>query len=136
MEPMPKPRKQFSPVLKATIAIEAIKGKRPRPRSENVFDSSQPGLYLEATGPLLPGLFAGFRPRTGSGEDPEKDELYRKIGQLKVHLDWLKKNLDCPIEEPRKWIEPNHPQMSIARQCRLADLSRLTYYQAPIFESE
>jgi transposase-like protein len=28
MEPMPKPRKQFSPALKAKVAIEAIKGEK------------------------------------------------------------------------------------------------------------
>jgi transposase len=44
----------------------------------------------------LPDLFAGPRPRAGSGEDPEKDELYRKIGQLKVELDWLKKKSGLP----------------------------------------
>ena len=44
----------------------------------------------------LPGLFASPRPRAASGEDPEKDELYRKIGQLKVELDWLKKKSGLP----------------------------------------
>jgi putative transposase len=35
----------------------------------------------------------------------------------------------------RRWIEPEHPELSIARQCVLVDLSRSTWYYRPVGES-
>src|SRR5690348_1162933 len=32
----------------------------------------------------------------------------------------------------RTWIEPDHPQISIARQCELIGLARATYYYHPV----
>ena len=90
---MPKPRKQFSPALKAKVAIEAIKGEKTSTAIGKMY-SIHPnlvGIWKRQALEGLPVLFSGPRPRSGSEEDPEKDELYRKIGQLKVELDWLKK---------------------------------------------
>jgi len=39
----------------------------------------------------LPEVFGNPRQQRRADEDAEKDELYRKIGQLKVELDWIKK---------------------------------------------
>lgn len=36
----------------------------------------------------------------------------------------------------RLWIESDHPDLSIARQCKLAQVSRATYYREPSGESE
>jgi putative transposase len=33
-------------------------------------------------------------------------------------------------------VEPDHPQLSIARQCELLGLSRSSYYYEPVSESE
>jgi putative transposase len=35
-------------------------------------------------------------------------------------------------EVKRAWIEPNHPQLSISRQCELLDLARSSYYYQPV----
>jgi putative transposase len=35
----------------------------------------------------------------------------------------------------RTWIEPNHPQLSIRRQCKLLELNRATFYRQPGSES-
>ena len=61
--------------------------------------------------------------------------MYQQIGQLKVELDWLKKKLDLPPEAKRGLIEPDHPQVSVARQCELVGLSRSSVYSAPQEES-
>jgi transposase len=98
MEPMPKPRKQFSPALKAKVAVEAIKGEKTSTAIGKLY-SIHPnlvGIWKRQAIKGMPVLFAGPHPRAGSGEDPEKDELYRKIGQLKVELDWLKKKSGLP----------------------------------------
>jgi len=39
------------------------------------------------------------------------------------------------VREKRTWIEPNHPVLSIRRQCELLDLNRSSWYRAPAGES-
>ena len=36
----------------------------------------------------------------------------------------------------RRLIEPNHPDLSIRRQCKLLDLNRSSFYYQPAGESE
>lgn len=36
----------------------------------------------------------------------------------------------------RSWIEPDHRDLSVVRQCELAELSRATYYREPAHESK
>ena len=46
-------------------------------------------------------------------------------------MDWVKKKLDWPAEQKRAWIEPDHPQLSLRRQCALLGLERSSlYYEA------
>jgi putative transposase len=40
------------------------------------------------------------------------------------------------VEEKRALIEPEHPSISLARQCELVDLARSSYYYQPVPESE
>ena len=47
-----------------------------------------------------------------------------QVGQLKVELDWLKKKLDRSLDVKRGVIEPDHPQISIARPCDVVGLPR------------
>ena len=77
---MSKPRKQFSPALKAKVAIEAIKGEK-TPTAIGKMYSIHPnlvGIWKRQALEGLPGLFAGPRPRAGSGEDPEKTSYFAK----------------------------------------------------------
>jgi putative transposase len=41
----------------------------------------------------MPELFSHRRPQEEKSRDELEAELYRQIGQLKVELEWLKKNL-------------------------------------------
>lgn len=43
----------------------------------------------------------------------------------------LKKNWELSKQERYKLIEPNHPQISIVRQCELLGLNRSSYYYQP-----
>jgi putative transposase len=47
-----------------------------------------------------------------------------------------KKNLDCCAEERRRWIEQDHSNISIVRQCDLLSLARSSYYYCAKGESE
>jgi putative transposase len=39
------------------------------------------------------------------------------------------------VREKRTWIEPNHPSLSIRRQCKLLSLNRSSWYREPARES-
>lgn len=49
-------------------------------------------------------------------------ELYQKIGQLEIGLDWLKKNRYFSNDENRLLMDPDNDQVCIARQCELSAL--------------
>lgn len=44
--------------------------------------------------------------------------------------------MDRSVEEKRRLIEPEHPQLSLARQCQLLGLSRGSFYYQPRGESD
>jgi putative transposase len=44
--------------------------------------------------------------------------------------------LPATVDRKRALIEPDHPHLSICRQCELLDLNRSTYYPPPATESE
>jgi len=47
-------------------------------------------------------------------------------------LDFLKKReLASSIEDRRRWIDPQHPYLSIQQQCELLGVPRSTYYHRP-----
>jgi putative transposase len=47
-----------------------------------------------------------------------------------------KKNQANTVEQKRLLIEPDHPQLSIVRQCELLGLARSSYYYEPVPVSE
>jgi putative transposase len=47
-----------------------------------------------------------------------------------------KKTKDASIEQKRQWIDYNHPEVSIIRQCELLEIARSSYYYNPKGESE
>jgi putative transposase len=44
--------------------------------------------------------------------------------------------LPAAVDRKRELVDPNHPHLSICRQCELLDLNRSTYYLPPAVESE
>lgn len=77
-------------------------------------------------------LFSGKNKKDLESVTEERDRLYTRIGQLPVELDWLKKK-DWPfklsVKEKKRMIDSAHPEISIARQCELIQLSRASYYR-------
>ena len=43
--------------------------------------------------------------------------------------------MSCSLEQRRQWIHPEHPQLSLRRQCCLLGLARASWYYAPVPES-
>ena len=55
-----------------------------------------------------------------------------------MELEWLKKNLSCSdARDLRKLVDPDHPGLSVSRQCALLGLTRskLYYRPTPVRES-
>ena len=93
---MSKKRRSFSPEFKAKVALEALREQETINQIASRHDvlpvqvSQWKALLLKR----VPEAFArGRHPEVLLAEDfeKEKDLLYRKIGQLQVERDWLKK---------------------------------------------
>ena len=76
----------------------------------------------------MPDIFSARRAKREHDQEAFQAQLYQQIGQRKVEVDWVKKKLVLPPDAKRELIEPEHPQISIARQCALLGLPRATYY--------
>ena len=55
-------------------------------------------------------------------------ELCEQIGRLQMELAWPKKELFDSIDFKRECAEPDHPWLSVRRQCDLLDLNRSSWY--------
>ena len=53
----------------------------------------------------LPEVFGSHKADEARRQEELTDRLYQQIGQLKVELDWLKKNLDWTVERNRMALE-------------------------------
>ena len=82
----------------------------------------------------LKDSFSSRHSKAKKHDEALKDELYGQIGRLKVELDWLKKDPDCSADGPisarakGQMVDPEHPRLSIQRQCELLALARSSYY--------
>ena len=87
-------RKRYSPELKARAAIEAIQGLKTAheiARRHQVHPNLV-GLWKRQALEFLPGLFSRKGDRNHEDQEQLAKELYQRIGQLEMELEWLKKN--------------------------------------------
>src|SRR5580700_7272353 len=136
-ESMPRTRKNHPPSLKAKVAVEAIRAYKTTAQIAQMFGvhPTQVGGGKKQALSGLPDLFGSGREQVRQQADAEKDELYKQIGQLKVELDCLKKELASSIEDRRRWIDPKHPHLTIQQQRELLGVPRSTWYYQPRPES-
>jgi len=87
-------RRKFSNEFKAKVALAAIKGDRTMAElsSEYGVHGNMINRWKKDVLQQLPALFGN-----NNGSDPDKDQLienlYKQIGKLSVHNEWLKKKL-------------------------------------------
>ena len=86
-------RKKFSKEFKAKVAIEAIKGQRTVNELAQEFGvhSSQINRWKKDLLETAPEAFSQNKDREAKRVEMERDQLYRKVGQLQIEVDWLKK---------------------------------------------
>ncbi len=130
---MIKQRKNYSAEFKAKVALAAIKGDKTVNEIASTY-SVHPNQVMtwkkQALG-SIPDAFSSRQARQSQADDQLKARLYQEIGQLKVELDWLKKKLDCSLDDKRQLVEAQNEQISLRRQCQLVGLHRSgLFYQA------
>lgn len=128
---MARRRKAYTAAFKAQVALAALKGDR----TANELAAQHgihPTLISNWKKALLEGAEALFADPGKPAKDdlPDPAELFEQIGRLKMELEWLKKN-SLPAEQLRLLVEPEHPQLSVRRQCQLLGLARSTLYYRP-----
>ena len=131
-------RKQYSPKFKAKVAVEAIRGEPTLSQLASQFHVHpvQIGQWRKTALEQMGDLFLDGRKSKPSGAEVEQDALYEEIGRLKVELDWLKKRSAFSTEQARLLVEPEHPEISVRRQCDLLGINRSGLYYQPTGESE
>ena len=130
---MKSKRRNHSGQFKVKVALAATKGDKTIAELASEFGvhPTQVTQWKKQLLDALPEVFSRRRQRDQQQQDELTAELYRQIGQLKVELDWLKKNLDLMPDQKRSAIEPGHKQISISRQCELLGLPRSSLYYKP-----
>lgn len=91
---MARKRRIFSASLKAKVALEAIKGQRTINEIAGVHEV-HPSMVTRWKKEAIAGLsevFSTSRARANRADEALKASLYQQIGQMKVELDWIKKN--------------------------------------------
>jgi putative transposase len=94
-------RRQHDAAFKAKVAFEAAKGEKTLAQLSSEFDvhPNQIRQWRRHLLEMMPDLFSDRRKKAEKGREELEAELFQQIGQLKVELDWLKKNLSCSGRE-------------------------------------
>ena len=88
-------RKRFSKEFKAKVAIEAIREHKTVAElsSQYGIHSNQIGIWKKSLLENSSELFSDGRKKKDMEAEKLAEELYKKIGQLGIENDWLKKKL-------------------------------------------
>ncbi len=88
-----KQRRKFTDEFKAKVAIEAIKGDKTARElaQEHGIHINQITQWKKQLLKVAPQVFSKGKDKEAERLKKEKDQLYRKVGQLQIEVDWLKK---------------------------------------------
>lgn len=86
-------RTKHSNKLKAQIALDAIKGQKTISElaSEYGVHANQISRWKKQLLDAAPVAFVRGKDKNANKEKKERDHLYKKVGQLQIEVDWLKK---------------------------------------------
>jgi len=86
-------RKKYSKELKARIALDAIKGQKTMSElaSEYGVHANQISRWKKQLLESAPDIFTWGKDKEAEKKEVERDRLYKKVGQLQIEVDWLKK---------------------------------------------
>ena len=86
-------RKKHSNELKARIALDAIRGQKTMSElaSEYGVHANQISSWRKQLLEAVPDIFTRGKDKEAEKNEVERDHLYKKVGQLQIEVDWLKK---------------------------------------------
>ncbi len=86
-------RKRYSKELKARAALDAIKGQKTVAElsSEYGVHANQITRWKKQVLDVVPDVFVRGKDKEAAKKEIERDRLYKKVGQLQIEVDWLKK---------------------------------------------
>ena len=101
---MTKQRRKLSGAFKARVALAAVKGIKTTSEiaADHQVHPTQVGQWKKDLLERLPELFDKPKPADNAREQREAQRLERKVGQLTMDVDWLKKKcaeLQIPIND-------------------------------------
>ncbi|QPC93088.1 IS3 family transposase (plasmid) [Mesorhizobium sp. INR15] len=133
-----KTRRRFTADFKAKVALEAIRGERTISELATKHQL-HPNQITQWKRQAIENLAKAFDDKAADaqvGREAEVTKLHAKIGQLVVERDFLAKNLrSLSLDRRRMMINPDHPRLSIRRQCELVSISRASFYRQPVDET-
>ena len=101
---MVKTRKRFSKGFKAKVAFEALKGEKTMAELSSEFGAhvSQITKWKKELADGIPEIFVGKGDPEEKNKDKLIEDLYRRIGQIEMESNWLKKNFHFEYKRPQK----------------------------------
>ena len=86
-------RKKHSTELRARVALDAIKGQKTMSElsSEYGVHANQISRWKKQLLDAAPDIFTRGKDKEVEKKEVERDRLYKKVGQLQIEVDWLKK---------------------------------------------
>jgi len=126
-------RKRYSANFKAKVAITAIKSQETIAELSSKFEVHRAQIlrWKKEALAALPDIFSAGKDLEKRHQEDLIEELYKKIGQLKVENDWLKKILIKSACDRRMLIDKNFKEISLTRQCELLNVSKGALYYEP-----
>ncbi|MGI4941949.1 MAG: IS3 family transposase [Janthinobacterium lividum] len=133
-------RKRYSAEFKSRVALEALRGELTAAQlaTKHGIHQTMVGDWKKQAMEGLASVFSGKSEaqETARSSEAEVEKLHAKIGQLLVERDFLAKGLrSMSLERRRQMIEPEHPSLSVVRQCELVSISRSGFYREPVGET-
>ena len=134
---MPRTRKSHLPSLKAKVAVEAIKGHKTTAQIAQMFGvhPTQVGGWKKQALEACRTSSATGVSRSASWPTPRRTNSTSRSASSKWSWTFSKKDLALSVDERRRWIDPQHPHLTVQRQCQLLAVPRSTYYYQPRPES-
>ena len=86
-------RNKYTKELKAWIVLDVIKYLKPVAElaSEYGVHTNQISIWKKQLLDAAPAAFSSGKDKDAEKKEVERDHLYKKVGQLQIEVDWLKK---------------------------------------------
>ncbi|XKH33925.1 IS3 family transposase [Azospirillum doebereinerae] len=125
-------RKRYSAEFKAKVALEAIRGDLTVSQlvAKHGVHQTLINTWKKQAMEGMAGVFSGKAEAAETSRQEEVEKLHAMIGQLVVERDFFAQGLrSMSVGRRRELIEPDHPRLTIRRQCELISISRSSYHE-------